>query len=96
MMISGPRVVAKDGHKSRGSEFLTWAIGDSHPAAYDMDARIEVMDEVGMDTIWLAEAYPWWRKHRPSQPRPRSTSNNPQLPLTHRHPCRPAGRRSVR
>jgi 5,10-methylenetetrahydromethanopterin reductase len=21
------------------------------------------MDEVGMDTIWLAEAYPWWRKH---------------------------------
>jgi 5,10-methylenetetrahydromethanopterin reductase len=22
-----------------------------------------VMDEVGFDTIWLAEAYPWWRKH---------------------------------
>jgi 5,10-methylenetetrahydromethanopterin reductase len=22
-----------------------------------------VMDESGMDTIWLAEAYPWWRKH---------------------------------
>ena len=22
-----------------------------------------LMDEVGMDTIWLAEAYPWWRKH---------------------------------
>jgi len=22
-----------------------------------------VMDEAGMDTIWLAEAYPWWRKH---------------------------------
>ena len=21
------------------------------------------MDEVGFDTIWLAEAYPWWRKH---------------------------------
>jgi 5,10-methylenetetrahydromethanopterin reductase len=21
------------------------------------------MDEAGMDTIWLAEAYPWWRKH---------------------------------
>src|SRR5213596_734233 len=21
------------------------------------------MDRVGMDTIWLAEAYPWWRKH---------------------------------
>src|SRR5207249_11067481 len=22
-----------------------------------------VMERVGMDTIWLAEAYPWWRKH---------------------------------
>jgi 5,10-methylenetetrahydromethanopterin reductase len=22
-----------------------------------------VMDEAGIDTIWLAEAYPWWRKH---------------------------------
>jgi 5,10-methylenetetrahydromethanopterin reductase len=22
------------------------------------------MDEAGMDTIWLAEAYPWWRKHQ--------------------------------
>ena len=22
-----------------------------------------VMDEVGFDTIWLAEAYPWWRTH---------------------------------
>ena len=22
-----------------------------------------VIDRVGMDTIWLAEAYPWWRKH---------------------------------
>lgn len=21
------------------------------------------MDEIGFDTIWLAEAYPWWRKH---------------------------------
>jgi len=23
----------------------------------------KVMDRVGIDTIWLAEAYPWWRKH---------------------------------
>src|SRR2546422_11270321 len=21
------------------------------------------LDEHGFDTIWLAEAYPWWRKH---------------------------------
>jgi 5,10-methylenetetrahydromethanopterin reductase len=23
----------------------------------------KVMDRAGLDTIWLAEAYPWWRKH---------------------------------
>jgi 5,10-methylenetetrahydromethanopterin reductase len=31
-----------------------------------LDEMIEsarVMDRAGMDTIWLAEAYPWWRKH---------------------------------
>jgi 5,10-methylenetetrahydromethanopterin reductase len=31
-----------------------------------LDVMLEsarTMDEVGMDTIWLAEAYPWWRKH---------------------------------
>jgi 5,10-methylenetetrahydromethanopterin reductase len=26
-------------------------------------AHARVMDEAGFDTIWLAEAYPWWRKH---------------------------------
>ena len=29
----------------------------------EMLASARVMDEVGMDTVWLAEAYPWWRKH---------------------------------
>src|SRR5438067_12773314 len=29
----------------------------------DMLASARAMDEAGMDTIWLAEAYPWWRKH---------------------------------
>jgi 5,10-methylenetetrahydromethanopterin reductase len=28
-----------------------------------MLASAETMDESGIDTIWLAEAYPWWRKH---------------------------------
>ena len=23
-----------------------------------------MLDEHGFDTIWLAEAYPWWRKHQ--------------------------------
>jgi 5,10-methylenetetrahydromethanopterin reductase len=29
----------------------------------EMVASARAMDETGMDTIWLAEAYPWWRKH---------------------------------
>jgi 5,10-methylenetetrahydromethanopterin reductase len=29
----------------------------------EMLASARVMDEEGIDTIWLAEAYPWWRKH---------------------------------
>jgi 5,10-methylenetetrahydromethanopterin reductase len=29
----------------------------------EMVASARVMDEAGMDTVWLAEAYPWWRKH---------------------------------
>jgi 5,10-methylenetetrahydromethanopterin reductase len=29
----------------------------------EMLASARVLDEAGMDTIWLAEAYPWWRKH---------------------------------
>ena len=29
----------------------------------EMLASARVMDGAGMDTIWLAEAYPWWRKH---------------------------------
>jgi 5,10-methylenetetrahydromethanopterin reductase len=27
-------------------------------------AHARLMDEQGIDTIWLAEAYPWWRKHQ--------------------------------
>src|SRR5919201_1764430 len=26
-------------------------------------AHARAMEEAGVDTIWLAEAYPWWRKH---------------------------------
>ena len=29
----------------------------------EMLASARAMDDAGMDTIWLAEAYPWWRKH---------------------------------
>jgi 5,10-methylenetetrahydromethanopterin reductase len=29
----------------------------------EMIASARIMDRAGLDTIWLAEAYPWWRKH---------------------------------
>jgi 5,10-methylenetetrahydromethanopterin reductase len=29
-----------------------------------MLATARALDELGFDTIWLAEAYPWWRKHQ--------------------------------
>src|SRR5436309_14762380 len=29
----------------------------------EMLASARALDEAGLDTIWLAEAYPWWRKH---------------------------------
>ena len=29
----------------------------------EMLASARAMDDAGLDTIWLAEAYPWWRKH---------------------------------
>src|SRR5207247_5202915 len=30
----------------------------------EMLATARVLDVHGFDTIWLAEAYPWWRKHQ--------------------------------
>jgi 5,10-methylenetetrahydromethanopterin reductase len=30
----------------------------------EMLASARAMDDAGMDTVWLAEAYPWWRKHQ--------------------------------
>jgi 5,10-methylenetetrahydromethanopterin reductase len=30
----------------------------------EMLATARALDEQGFDTIWLAEAYPWWRKHQ--------------------------------
>src|SRR5215210_5173392 len=30
----------------------------------EMISTAQVLDRAGFDTIWLAEAYPWWRKHQ--------------------------------
>ena len=59
---------------SRGSDHLDrrlplsipFRIGVMQLTMEPLDEMLEsarVMDEAGMDTVWLAEAYPWWRKH---------------------------------
>jgi predicted TIM-barrel fold metal-dependent hydrolase len=48
-------VVRDDGSKSRGAEFMQWLIDDVHPAAYDVEARLGLMDELG---IWAQIVYP--------------------------------------
>lgn len=40
-------VVRKDGSKAIGLEWFGWGIEDSHPAAYDLEARLEMMDRLG-------------------------------------------------
>jgi predicted TIM-barrel fold metal-dependent hydrolase len=41
-------VIAKDGSKSRGTEFFGWQIEDVHEASYDMSARVELLDDFGL------------------------------------------------
>ena len=41
-------VVRPDGSKALGTDFMGWTIDEVHPGAYDMDARVEVMDQVGI------------------------------------------------
>jgi uncharacterized protein len=47
--------VMKDGSKTRGSIFAGTEIGDVHAGAYDVKARLEMMDEQG---IYAQIAYP--------------------------------------
>ena len=58
----------QDGQQFIAMEFLDGAtlkhLISGRPLPLDeMLASARVMDDAGMDTIWLAEAYPWWRKH---------------------------------
>ena len=48
-------VVAKDGSKSRGTEFFGFQIEDVHEASYDMKARVRLLDEFG---LWAQILYP--------------------------------------
>ena len=52
---SASSVVRRDGERCRGSEFIQWVFDDAHPAAYDVDTRLAVMDELG---VWAQIVYP--------------------------------------
>jgi predicted TIM-barrel fold metal-dependent hydrolase len=52
-MASG--VVAASGDKVPGTAFFGWSIDDLHPAAYDVEARVEVMDQ---QHVWAQIVYP--------------------------------------
>jgi predicted TIM-barrel fold metal-dependent hydrolase len=41
-------VIARDGSKSRGSEFIGWSIESVHPASWDVGARLAHMDQAGI------------------------------------------------
>ena len=41
-------VIRKDGEKSRGIEFFGWQIEDVHEASWNMERRVELLDEFGL------------------------------------------------
>jgi predicted TIM-barrel fold metal-dependent hydrolase len=45
---SASSVIDRAGERSRGSAFISWTFDDAHPAAYDVDARLAAMDELGV------------------------------------------------
>nr|BFE78043.1 hypothetical protein GCM10020093_006440 [Planobispora longispora] len=48
-------VVTRDGERIRGTEFIGWTFDDVTPAAYQVEARLELMDRLG---VWAHIIYP--------------------------------------
>jgi uncharacterized protein len=48
-------VIAPNGGKAKGLEFMGWRVGDVHPGCSQTKARLKVMDESG---IWAQIVYP--------------------------------------
>jgi hypothetical protein len=44
-------VVHHDGNKSNGIEFFNWSMEEVHAASYDMEARVRLMDDLGLRGI---------------------------------------------
>jgi predicted TIM-barrel fold metal-dependent hydrolase len=52
---SASSVVRRDGTRHRGTAFIGWTFDDAHLAAHDVDARLALMDELG---VWAHVIYP--------------------------------------
>jgi predicted TIM-barrel fold metal-dependent hydrolase len=52
---SASGVVTRDGERIRGTEFIGWTFDDITPAAYQVEARLELMDRLG---VWAHIIYP--------------------------------------
>jgi predicted TIM-barrel fold metal-dependent hydrolase len=52
---SASSVVRRDGTRHRGTAFIGWTFDDAHLAAHDVDARVALMDELG---VWAHIIYP--------------------------------------
>ncbi|MEV8097752.1 amidohydrolase family protein [Kitasatospora sp. NPDC085879] len=48
-------VVTRDGSRSKGSAFIDWTFDEITPAAYEVKARLELMDRLG---VWAHIVYP--------------------------------------
>ena len=51
----GGSVIKKGRVKTPGVEFMTWQQDDNDPSAYDMEKRVEVLDDIG---VWAQVLYP--------------------------------------
>jgi len=52
---SASSVVHRDGHRNRGTAFISWTFDDAHLAAYDVPTRLALMDDLG---VWAQIIYP--------------------------------------
>jgi 5,10-methylenetetrahydromethanopterin reductase len=57
---------ARHARRALSAVAVPFRVGVMQLTMEPLDEMLEsarVMDDAGLDTVWLAEAYPWWRKH---------------------------------
>ncbi|MCI0541185.1 MAG: LLM class flavin-dependent oxidoreductase [Verrucomicrobiales bacterium] len=56
-------VIEAGGNRTMAAPFRIGVLQLSMEPVHETLAMARACDEAGFDTFWLAEAYPWWRKH---------------------------------